>query len=295
MANVTVIIPTYNEETNIADCIKSLDGFAEKIILMDNNSTDKTKEIAEGLGAKVIQSETSYKERLNTGITLPEISTVWVMNVDADERLTPDSKAELCSLTEKYLHDPTVNGIVLRYRFVFMGKLIRHSRSNKMRLFKKGKAFMENVELDEHFVLREGRSCNMKHSLLHIEYKGIDHLTRKMNEYALRKAKEVIEIQKKEKTVSYEGLASVTKKRRYLNYNLYYKLPIALRAKWYYIYVYYLHLRFLEGGPVTRIYYFIRVYWYKMLTDAYIKELQLLEEGKLIKDGEAINIKKIDY
>lgn len=295
MANVTVIIPTYNEDTNIAECIKSLKGFAEKIILMDNNSTDKTKEIAEGLGAKVIQSDLTYKERLNQGINLPEITTNWVMNVDADERLTPESKDELSKLTDKFLNDPKINGIVLRYRFVFMGKLIKHSMSNKMRLFKKGKAYMENVELDEHFVLREGKSYHMKNCLLHIEYKGVDFLIKKMNGFARRKAKEVIEIQKREKTVSYDGLADVTKRRRYLNYNFYYKLPITLRAKWYFIYVYYLRFRFLGADPIVRIYYFIRVYWYKMMTDAYIKEFQLLEEGKLVEDGDVIRTKEVNY
>ena len=94
MANVTAIIPTYNEETNIKDCLESLKGFVEKVILMDNNSTDKTKEIAESLGAIVIQSDKTYKERLNLGIELPEITTKWVLNIDADERMTQKSAKE---------------------------------------------------------------------------------------------------------------------------------------------------------------------------------------------------------
>ena len=88
MANVTAIIPTYNEEVNIKDCIKSLEGFCEKIILMDNNSTDRTKEIAESMGAIVIQSDKTYKERLNMGIELKEIETKWILNIDADELMS---------------------------------------------------------------------------------------------------------------------------------------------------------------------------------------------------------------
>lgn len=294
MANVTVIIPTYNEEANIGECIKSLEGFAEKVILMDNNSTDRTKEIAENLGVKVIQSNLTYKERLNQGIALSEISTAWVMNVDADERLTPESARELSKLTEKFLNDPKVNGIVLRYHFVYMGKLLKHSMSNKMRLFKKGMAYMENVELDEHFVLKEGKAYKMKNCLMHLEYKGIDALIRKLNGFARRKAKEVIEIQKKEKTVSYEGLARVTKIRRFLNYNLYYKLPIRWRAYWYYIYCYYFRLGFFDGVR-GKMFYYLYDYWYKMLTDAYIMEFKLLEEGKLEEEGDVIRIKSVDY
>lgn len=294
MANITVIIPTYNEEVNIGECIKSLNGFAEKIILMDNNSTDRTKEIAEGLGAKVIQSSMSYKERLNYGINLPEIDTKWVMNIDADERMTPESVKELSKVTEKYNDNPRINGVVLRYHFVFMGKLLKHSMSNKMRLFKKGMAYMENVELDEHFVLQEGNAYKMKTCLMHLEYKGIDSLTKKLNGFARRKAREVVEIQKKEKAISYEGLASITRLRRFLNYNFYYKLPIRWRANWYYIYCHYIKLGFLDGTR-GKMFNFFCVYWYRLITDAYIKEFQMLEEGQLEEDGNVIRIKKIEY
>ena len=293
MANVTVIIPTYNEEVNIGECIRSLDGFAERVILMDNNSTDKTKEIAESLGALVIQSDKSYKERLNIGINLPEITSTWVMNVDADERMTPETIRELNCVTDKYLNDEQINGIVLRYRFVFMGKLLKHCVVKKMRLFKKGSAFLENVELDEHFVLREGKVYETKNCLMHLEYKGVDALTRKLNGFARRKATEVIQIQNKEKTVNYEGLIGVTKRRRYLSYNLYYKLPVRLRAKWYYFYVYYLRLGFLDGTR-GKLFYFIFFYWYKLITDAYIKEMEMVKEGKLEDHEGIIRVKTIE-
>ena len=294
MADVTVIIPTYNEEANIGDCIKSLEGFAQKVILMDNNSTDKTKEIAESLGAKVIQSDMTYKERLNTGINLPEITTQWVMNIDADERMTPEAVKELTKLTEKYREDTKNNGIVLCYNYVFMGKLMRRAKSYKMRLFKKGLAYMENVELDEHYVLKEGKAVKMKKSLLHLEYKGIDSLTRKINGFARRKAREVYEIQKNSLEIHYEGLAPITKFRRYMNYNFYYKLPIIWRSRWYYVFNYYFRFGFIDGVR-AKIFYFLMHYWYKMLTDAYIKEYKMMDEGKLEEVGDVIRIKEIDF
>lgn len=293
MADVTVIIPTYNEEANIGDCIKSLEGFAKRVILMDNNSTDRTKEIAESLGAMVMQSDMTYKERLNYGINMPEVETRWVMNVDADERMTPDTCKELNKVTEKFKDDPKVNGVLLRYHFVFMGKLLKHSMSNKMRLFKKGMAYMENVELDEHFVLKEGKAYVMKTCLMHLEYKGVDALTTKLNGFAKRKAREVIDIQKNEKTVSYEGLAQITKVRRFLSYNLYYKLPIRWRAYWYYIYVQFFKLGFLDGTR-GKMFNYIYFYWYKMITDAYIKEFQLIEAGKLEETEGVIRNKVIE-
>ena len=53
MSKVSVLILARNEENNIKECIKSCD-FADEVIVIDDNSTDKTKEIAESLGARVI-------------------------------------------------------------------------------------------------------------------------------------------------------------------------------------------------------------------------------------------------
>lgn len=276
MANVTAIIPTYNEEVNITDCIESLKGFAEKIILMDNISTDRTKEIAESLGAIVIQSEKSYKERLNFGIELPEIDTQWVLNIDADERLTEKSRKELSKLTEKYGNNEKVNGIVLHYYFVFMGKLLKWGfHPYKMRLFKKGTAYMENVELDEHFVLKSGKSVRMKSYLIHYDFKGMDKFINKLNGYSQRAAHDLILVKAKEKEVPYDGLAPVSRFRRYVKYKIYYNIPIVLRSWLYYVYYYYINLGFLDGTK-GKIFQFMYIYWYKFLTDSYVLEEELM-------------------
>lgn len=284
MADVTAIIPTFNEESNIKDCINSLRGFAENIILMDNYSTDKTKEIAESLGAKVIQSEKSYKERLNEGINLDEIATQWVLNIDADERLTPDSCKELTKLTEKYGKNKQVNGIVLHYYFVFMGKLLKHGfHPYKMRLFKKGAAFMENKELDEHFVLKEGKSVRQKTYLIHHDFKGMDSFILKLNSFSQRVAKEYWSLKEHESTLNYEGLAPVSRFRRFVKYHLYYKIPIIFRSHLYYIYYYYFNLGFLDGTR-GKMFQWMYIYWYKFLSDCYIYEHKIeLGNGKIPK------------
>lgn len=281
MADVTAIIPTFNEETNIAECINSLNGFAKHIILMDNNSTDKTKEIAESLGAKVIQSDKSYKERLNEGINLDEIPTQWVLNIDADERLTTQSCRELTKLTEKYKDDMHVNGIVLHYYFVFMGKLLKHGfHPYKMRLFKKGAAYMENKELDEHFVLKRGKSVRQKTYLVHHDFKGMDSFILKLNSFSQRVAKEYWSLKDGESDLNYKGLAPVSRFRRFVKYHLYYHIPIVLRSHLYYIYYYYFNLGFLDGTR-GKMFQWMYIYWYKFLSDCYIYEHKLeLEKDK---------------
>ena len=68
MIDVTVIILTKNEEINLPDCIKSLDGFAKRIVVIDSFSDDKTKEIALSMGADFYQNKfVNYSKQFNLG------------------------------------------------------------------------------------------------------------------------------------------------------------------------------------------------------------------------------------
>lgn len=278
MPTITVMILCFNEEKNIRDCISSVKGLANRVILMDNNSTDRTKEIAESLGAEVFQSDMTYQERFAAGIAREDITSDWILYLDADERLTEESRKEMQELCDKYA-DTDVNGLVCLYKVVFLGKILIHASSGrKLRVFKPGMAYMENIELDEHVVLKQGKSISMKHYICHYDCKGLDHYIKKINGYAERQAKEYLRIIKGEKTVSYEGLAEVSKRRRHVKYNLYYKLPIGIRSWLYYVYGYYLKLGFLDGIE-GKLYLLIKVYWYRYLTDAYILEKQMAERN----------------
>lgn len=271
MATITAMILCYNEEKNISDCIISVKDVAERIILMDNNSTDRTKEIAESLGADVYQSALSYKKRFAVGSKRKDITSDWIIYLDADERLTEESRKELRALCDKHI-DTDVNGLVCLYKMVFLGKTLTHASSGrKLRVFKPGTAYMESAELDEHLVLKSGKSVNMKNYILHHDCKGLDHYINKINGYAERQAKEYLGIRKGKKSVLYEGLAVVSKRRRRVKFDIYYKLPIHLRSWMYYFYCYYLRLGFLDGIE-GKLFLFIKVYWYKFLTDAYILE-----------------------
>ncbi|HHU05328.1 MAG TPA: glycosyltransferase family 2 protein [Clostridiales bacterium] len=279
MSTITVVIPTYNEEKNIAECIISCRDIADRILLLDNMSTDQTKEIAESLGAEVFQTERSYKERMAMlGGEIP-IDTDWILYMDADERLTPESAKELKVLCDEHA-DADVNGIVCRYRQRFLGKDLNYGDSvgRKLRVFKPGRAYMEDMELDEHIVLRSGRCVYMKNPFIHLDYKGLEHWIAKHNGYSKRHAKEYMDINLGRKEIKLEGLAGVTKLRRILKFKLYYRLPIGLRAWMYFVYRYYLRLGFLDGR-IGKMYIFFKAYWYRYLTDAYILELQNREEG----------------
>lgn len=76
-----------NEEKQIADCINSIKSFTDEIIVIDNGSTDLTKEIAAGLGCKVISVENGSESDLRNEY-LKNAKGDWIFSIDADERVT---------------------------------------------------------------------------------------------------------------------------------------------------------------------------------------------------------------
>ncbi len=101
MSKLSVLILTYNEEKNIADCIESA-LFADEILLIDSGSTDATQVIAEGLGARVVahpMQTGGFAAQRN--FALEQTDADWVFYLDADERLTPQAGEEIRAIVEK--------------------------------------------------------------------------------------------------------------------------------------------------------------------------------------------------
>ena len=100
MADVTFIILTKNEEKNLPDCLRSIQGFAGRVVVVDSGSTDRTREIAESMGAEVrVHPFENYARQFNWALDHCDISTRWSFRLDADERLTPALIAELEALS----------------------------------------------------------------------------------------------------------------------------------------------------------------------------------------------------
>lgn len=277
MASITVIILTYNEEKNIANCIRPVLSFAERIIVVDSFSTDKTQEIARSMGAEVIEKEcTSLSDKFRFALDTQNITTKWVMRLDADEYMTPDSAHELEQLCNEN-ENTDVNGIVVRYVNYFLGKPMYHSKYPflKMVVFKPGKAEIEQRQQDEHIYVTSGRTIECKQDTIHYDYKGLTAYINKHNWYSSREVLDYIE--SKEKPQVNEQLEPKARLKRKIKYGIYYKLPIGMRAHIYYLYRYYICRGFLDGKE-GKIYAFIQAYWYRYLVDAKIYAYEKLGE-----------------
>jgi glycosyltransferase involved in cell wall biosynthesis len=281
MSTITTIILTYNEEKNISECINSFKGITDRIVILDGLSKDNTVQIAKNLGVEVYQKNCGYFDRFKFGMTVVGNTTDWILFIDADERLTPESLKELKELCDKYVHSE-INGIVVNYRVNFMGKELKYGASvlKKLRVFKPGLAFMEDIKLDQHIRLKKGKLAYMKSFFLHKDYKGIANWSIKHIQYA-DWASEDYRLKKKNiQEAETNGLEKSAKLKRILKYKVYYKLPMGLRAWMFYFYSYYLRLGFLDGRE-GRIYTFLHAYWYRFLVDTMVFENEKKMEGKL--------------
>lgn len=98
---VTVVINTRNEEKQIGECVSSAKLMTENVLVVDMHSTDKTREIADSKGAKVILfPHTKYVEPART-FAIQESLTDWVFILDADERITKELADEIKKLEQK--------------------------------------------------------------------------------------------------------------------------------------------------------------------------------------------------
>ncbi len=125
--NISVLILTFNEEINIADCIKSVP-WCNDIVILDSYSQDKTCEIAKSLGVKVIQNKfEGYAKQRNFGLKKIEFKNPWVLMLDADERCTDELYQEL--LNHPDIKEPTTECALMYFRRKdhFLDKWIKRS------------------------------------------------------------------------------------------------------------------------------------------------------------------------
>ena len=276
LANLTAIILTMNEEADIAICINSIKRLADRIVVVDSGSTDKTVEIAKNHGADVYHNPfVNYATQFNWALDNTGIDTLWVLRIDADERFTPELCEEAAVECDKHVADD-INGMRVNQRVFFLNRWLKHGDVypfQKLLIFKVGIGRIENRNIDEHTILSYGRSILLKHDAEHYAIKNIHGWIHKHNWYATRAAMDYFEqMDAKTATDVVPGTMQTKRKQRVL----YYKFPIFLRPFALFLYRYVIKGGFLDGTPGF-IYHIMLNFWYRELVDAKIYEHEIMK------------------
>ncbi len=290
MVDLTIVILTKNEGLNLKKCIESFRDVAQRVVIVDSYSTDNTVELAKSLGAEVYEHHfENHAAQFNWAIKNINLTTQWVMKMDADEELTFELAEEI---NEKLDRLPNIiNGVILRRRVYFMGRWLKHGGKYPeflLRIFRVGHGMSELKMMDEHLIVTDGEVVTFQYDFSDNNNKSLEWWINKHNWYS---NKEVLDQQIKtdaanreesvgEATSSFQAKA----KRLIKNYG-YYSLPKFLRAHLYFFYRYYIRFGFLDGVE-GKIYTFLQAYWYRYLVDAKLYEcekfgVKMKEQGDL--------------
>ncbi len=189
MPSLSVILITRNEEVNLDDCLASLDGIANQIVVVDTNSSDRTLEIAKKYGATISQplDWPGFGPQKNRALDLA--TGEWVLSIDADERLTPALKSEILTAIH---HSAHVGCFAIPRLSWYCGRFIRHSGWSPDyvdRLFKRGTARFSDDLVHERLI-PNGQVAKLENPLLHYSFMNYSQVLQKLDRYSTASAEQ---------------------------------------------------------------------------------------------------------
>lgn len=273
MSNISIFILTLNESINIKSCLDSVD-FSDDVVVLDSYSSDDTAEIAEKNGARVVKRKfDNWASHQNWAMQNIEFKNKWVFYLDADERMTPELKAEVLAIAAN--SSESKRGYFVGRTNYFMGKPITHCYPPVPILRFYQPQYIRYERLVNPIAILDGEIGNLSHRFLHFNFsKGLTEWFDKHNKYSLSEAKEGIKaLREQDPNVSLFSKDRALKRVALKNLAL--KLPCRPFVKFLYLYI--LKLGFLDGRAGFT--YCILQSIYEYLIDLKMFELKRIEKG----------------
>ncbi|PJE61715.1 hypothetical protein COU87_03165, partial [Candidatus Roizmanbacteria bacterium CG10_big_fil_rev_8_21_14_0_10_39_12] len=123
---LSLCIPTFNEEQNIQTPLDTAYELVDEIIIIDGGSSDKTIEIAKSYGDKVrvISVDNPSNFLINKQRAIEQATGDWILQLDADERLSEELKKELRNLKLEIRNSKPIAGYWIPRKNWFLGKFL---------------------------------------------------------------------------------------------------------------------------------------------------------------------------
>lgn len=181
--NISTVIISYNEASNIVRCIESAWKVSTEVILVDSFSTDNTKKLASELNARVLERPfDDYIQQKNYGNA--HASGDYILSLDADEWLSDKLIQEIKQIT------PSEKNRVYSFprKNFYVGKFLEHGvyyPDRKIRLWKKDNAYWSGTIPHETLTIVENsEEVKLKHDLMHYAYTSVKQHYTKSLKYA---------------------------------------------------------------------------------------------------------------
>lgn len=255
---VSVAVPVKNEESNLPECLKSLQRFGD-VVVVDSGSSDKTRDIARAYGREVVDFvwDGQFPKKRNWVLRNHAFKHPWVLFLDADERMTPEFEKEVCGVIAKTEHCAFWVG----YNEWSLGRLLRHGDAMwKTALLRVGSGEYENIaenrwssldmEIHEHLVV-SGSIGKIEARLEHHDKRALEAYYDRHNKYSTWEANRY--------------LAGHDEKHWTFRQRTKYKMLRWLVFPWiYFVYAYVLKGGFWDGKvgfyyAVSKIFYFYQI------------------------------------
>lgn len=190
--SVSVFIIAKNEADRIPTTIASVRDWVDEVIVVDSGSEDATVAVSEALGARVLfRAWTGYGEQKVYGESLCRQN--WIINVDADEEVSPELRQEIMALFRN--GEPTD---CVAYRFPVLPLYPFQASGHPwtvtnfpIRLYRKDRAGFSTSTVHDSVLVREGRVGRLRGMLVHRSYRSLAHHVDKVNFYSSAQAEDL--------------------------------------------------------------------------------------------------------
>lgn len=279
-ASIAIVILTYNEVRHLPRALDHVSGFAQEIFVVDSFSTDGTVALAQARGAVILQHPfQNQAKQFEWALENAPITAEWVMRLDADEIVEPDLAEEIVKRLPQL--PPDITGINLNRKTIFQGRFIRHGGRYPLmmlRIWRRGKARIEDRWMDEHMYLTEGRCISFRGGFADHSLIDLGEFIDKHNRYASREALEVVSrhlhlFDQRGVDLAGESTAQQVKIKRFFKEAIYNLLPYEISSITYFVYRYVIRLGFLDGRSGL-VYHLLQGFWYRFLVGAKVRELE---------------------
>lgn len=186
---ISAVVLTKDEEENIKECLEGL-SWCDEVIIIDDNSVDKTVDIAKRFEAKIYIHPLEYDFSAQRNFGLEKTKGDWILFIDADERISPALWYEIMAIT----NDPSneYSGFYLKRKDVIWRKQLNYGETGNIKLLRLAKRDVGKWQgkVHETWIIK-GKTSTLQNSLTHYPHQSIKKFLQEINYYTNLRAQEL--------------------------------------------------------------------------------------------------------